>query len=148
LFFGEGRTCTVRQQEIPVPTSVQPKPQPEPKLQAVSASATSQTSQKAVQTVILEDNFSDSLLNACVLNLLNITLSPIPGLPRLPPSARLPHCLCNWQAITADLWVFQVVRGYQLELMTAPHQRGTPCPLINSQQWMRRFRSCWRRALQ
>ena len=60
-------------------------------------------------------HFSDNLLNVCVLNLLNITLSPIPGLPRLPPSARLPHCLCNWQAITANCWVLHVVQGYQLD---------------------------------
>jgi len=67
------------------------------------------------------------------LDKINIVLSHIPGLSSLPPSGKLPHCLRNWQAITADRWVLQTVQGYCLELECTPHQQTPPCPLVNPQ---------------
>lgn len=71
----------------------------------------------------------------CILSKLNIVLSCTPNLHSLPPAARLPYCLHNWQAITADQWVLQVVQGYHLELTSTPYQRGAPCPLVDHQHW-------------
>ena len=54
------------------------------------------------------------------------TLTPIPYLSGLPPTGLLPHYLCNWQNITTDLWVLQVVSGYKLELLSIPVQTFQP----------------------
>ena len=68
-------------------------------------------------------------------NKLNVVLSCTPDLQSLPPAARLPYCLQNWQVITSDQWVLKVVQGYQLELTSTPHQRGAPYPLVDHQHW-------------
>ena len=71
----------------------------------------------------------------CILNKLNIVLSCTPDLQSLPPAARLPYCLQNWQVITSYQWVLKVVQGYQLELTSTWHQRGAPYPLVDHQHW-------------
>jgi len=53
-------------------------------------------------------------------------LSPIPGVSYLPTAGRLPQCLQNWQEITADQWILQVVQGYKLELLATPAQKSPP----------------------
>ena len=50
----------------------------------------------------------------------------VPGISSLPPAGRLPYCLCNWQNVTADQWVLEVVRGYKLELSSTPIQDAPP----------------------
>ena len=47
----------------------------------------------------------------------------------LPTAGWLPCCFRNWQRITADQWVLQVVQGYRLELMSTPNQQTAPRPL-------------------
>ena len=66
-------------------------------------------------------------INDCMcFEQLNVILSHILRLQSLLPSARL----CNWQVITANHWVFQVVQstGWSLQL-----SRIRGCPLINYQ---------------
>ena len=57
---------------------------------------------------------------------LNNISVPIPLLSHLPPTGQLPHCIQQWQAVTSDQWVLQVVRGYKLELTSTPTQSSQP----------------------
>ena len=52
------------------------------------------------------------------------------SLSHLPPAGLLPHCISNWEAIAADQWVLQVVRGYSLELLSRPSQRSQPITVV------------------
>ena len=63
------------------------------------------------------------------LQLTNSVLTPIPGMSDLPTAGRLPHYFHNWQRITADQWVLQVVQGYKLEMTSIPNQQFPPRPL-------------------
>lgn len=65
--------------------------------------------------------------NQCFFN--NI-ITPMPFLSRLPPAGRLLHCIKNWQALTTNPWVLQVVRGYRLELMSPTTQRSQPVTVV------------------
>ena len=49
----------------------------------------------------------------------------------LPPVGRLPHCIHNWQSITTDQWVLQVVKAYRLELVSVPIQTSKPVAIEN-----------------
>jgi len=42
------------------------------------------------------------------------------------PSGRIAHYLLNWQKITSDPWILQVVKGYELELLQEPTQHNIP----------------------
>ena len=48
--------------------------------------------------------------------------------------ARLQHFLPNWQAITDDPWILNTVRGYSLELTSAPNQHHPPTPITFDQE--------------
>ena len=61
---------------------------------------------------------------------LNNISVPIPLLSHLPPTERLPHCIQQWQAVTSDQWVLQVVRGYKLELTSTPTQSSQPLTVV------------------
>ena len=57
---------------------------------------------------------------------LGIILSPIANLETLPPAGRVCSCIRNWELISDDPWILEVVMGYRLELAHIPHQRVTP----------------------
>ena len=42
--------------------------------------------------------------------------------PKIPPTGRLKYFQPVWQRITQDPWVLQVIKGYQLELLSTPTQ--------------------------
>jgi len=110
-FFGERCPCKIQRREPCAPQAVQPAeevPEPEERLQEA----------KQLGTV-------ESLTHTCT-NLLNSTISHTLCIAQLPMAGRLPHCLHNWQAVTSDPWVLQVVRGYKLDLVSLPVQRVPP----------------------
>ena len=63
-----------------------------------------------------------------VFKFLSSSLHSISWLDSLPPTGGLPHCLSNWNRITSDLWTLEVVKGYQLELVSLPYQDFIPGP--------------------
>ena len=62
-------------------------------------------------------------------SVLGTTLIPIPELQNLPEAGRLSFCLENWKRITSDPWIWQVVKGYPLELIATPQQDRPPRPI-------------------
>ena len=46
----------------------------------------------------------------------------------LPLAGRLVYYLQNWSVITRDRWVLDTVQGYQIDLVSEPHQRSLPTP--------------------
>jgi len=91
-------------------------------LTAVPPEASSQSSEEDQQAVEKEQ------LTSAYTNLqyFNSVLSPIPGVSCLPAAGRLLQCLQNWQEITANQWILQVVRGYKLKLLAIPAQKLLP----------------------
>lgn len=58
--------------------------------------------------------------------LLEVDLLQKPSLNHLPLAGRLKHCLSNWEIICEDPWVFQAVKGYQLDFINAPFHGYIP----------------------
>ena len=110
-FFGAGCPSKVRRQESPAPAAVPTTTAKEHKGQRQETIQPAKLKQ-AVDTIVHIDSL------ACLHKTLNHTLH----LSGLPPMCRLPHCIVNWQNITTDQWVLQVVNGYKLELVSAPIQ--------------------------
>ena len=59
-------------------------------------------------------------------SILGVILFPIAQLESLPEAGRIQHCKRNWELISSDPWILQVVEGYHLELMETPYQRRGP----------------------
>ena len=78
-----------------------------------------QKRQVRLQRTMLHTSSGQRAINSCThqFTIYNSVLFPIPSVSNLPTAGWLPHCLQNWQKITADQWVFQVAWGYNLELL-------------------------------
>ena len=63
------------------------------------------------------------------LQFINKVLFPISGMSGLPTASRLPHCSHNWQEITPNQWVLQVVQGSKLEMTSILNKCFPPRPL-------------------
>ena len=51
-----------------------------------------------------------------------------------PLAGRLPKFLENWQQLTLDPWVLQVVKGYHIEFTTTPQQHCVPPKIHTSEE--------------
>lgn len=60
----------------------------------------------------------------------NTLLITLPGLGALLPAGRIQHCMANWQKLTSDQWVLDVVKGYHLDLEQWPVQQVPPNPSV------------------
>jgi hypothetical protein len=49
-----------------------------------------------------------------------------------PIAGRLKHFLPNWESITQDPWILQVVKGYPIDFSETPVQVHPPKPMIVS----------------
>ena len=56
--------------------------------------------------------------------------APFPPTPHVTGRLPGPHCIQQWQAVTSDQWVLQVVRGYKLELTSTPTQSSQPLTVV------------------
>ena len=52
----------------------------------------------------------------------------------LPIAGRLRHFFPNWELITHDTWILQVVQGYRMDLLEDPVQVSPPRPIVVSKE--------------
>ena len=89
--------CKVQWQELGVPTAVLP----ETNIQIPKGGQEEQAQ--------VEDKKQLNCVHTINLQDINSVLFPILGVSGFPTAGRLPHCSHNWQRITANQWVLQVV---------------------------------------
>ena len=69
--------------------------------------------------------------------LLNDNVSIVARCPEIPVGGRLTHFLTEWESITSDKWVLDLIReGYKLEFIRKPSFRGIKEAVVPSCQTM------------